>query len=155
MIRFILPLSAVVTRFLDTNLVLLNIVLIPTYSIPCSPFVCDTVSYALSVESLDSALRCVNMKEGIEFVDKNLYRMTHLILGQSPDRLNHIEKTRINTSLQLVTDILLEMTPEHLFKHLNTVAELFWEEAVYYAGRSQLWSNYVGKSCPEEREKSL
>ena len=95
------------------------------------------------------------MPEGKDFVDKNLHRMTRLILGQNPESLSPQERGHISTSLRLVADILLEMTPDHLFKSLSTIAELFDDLSVYYACRSNIWSNYVGKGLPEERIRLL
>ena len=54
-----------------------------------------------------------------------------------------------------MTDILLEITPESLFQNMNAAAMLVDESNIYYAGVTQMWSNFTSKGLPAERLKVL
>ena len=98
------------------------------------------------------------MPEGLAFVDRNVFRMTELMLSQDPDKLSLNECNMINRSLELVMYILLEISPEDLYKkHLTTAATLFNDNLVFYCGARQVWatSSYASKGHPEIREKLL
>ncbi len=98
------------------------------------------------------------MPEGVAFVDSNLQRMSELMLSQDPEKLSLNECGMINKSLDLVVNILLEVSPEDLYKkYLDTVTTLFNDNLVYYCGSRQVWasSSYSSKGHPEVREKLL
>ena len=103
-----------------------------------------SLGYELSVQSLRSARTCIQTKEemkgAMDFVNSFLRPMLSMMLVLNPSNIGVTEKRLVNESLECAADILLEMNGKDLFTHLETVALLFDEEQIYYAGA--LYSQY-------------
>ena len=108
----------------------------------------------MSVDSLQSAAKCMHMPEAREFVDSYLHSMIVLILNQNPANLGTSEKLSICTSLHAAMNILLALPVEELCtKQLHTLARMLDDAQHFYAGVRQTWSSYTSDGCPEERKK--
>ena len=95
----------------------------------------NNLNYNSSIKSLEHAIAHINDAETHVFIDKFLFKMVGVLLHQAPPAYGNGEKKAIESSLNLMMDVLLLLPRPLFYRNLSVLSALCFDTSSnYYAG---------------------